>query len=161
MRMILLAAGVLTSLDSLAVSRLNDYEASAVIKDNKPCFYINRPVEAITPGHLRGRGVTAEVHALMEKRYSTKWAMWLRQRMKDDPVSPTSCIPYGTVSPNSNRQKALELDLDTPYYFFLSGEYGTYALYFCLRRATDGSVFLVKSERPDNWKCTEQRIERS
>jgi hypothetical protein len=121
----------------------------------KPCFYTNRPVDDETPSHLKGRGVRAEV---FEVGGSMQWGMWSSQRLQTAPISPDSCLPYGTVSPDKNLQLALNLQLERPYYFSLYGEYGRYRLYFCLIKDNKGQIYLSRSVFNDRWQCTDKPI---
>jgi hypothetical protein len=152
-------AVVLLSNESLAISKLYDYEAGAVLRDGKPCFYTNRPIVAITPSYLQGQGVEVEVYARnRHDNESLKWGMWLKSRPTIDPVSPKTCMLYGTVSPDKNRKLAVHLDYDDPYYFSLLGEYGRYRVNFCLRKDSQGRDYLSKSEYNDKWICTSESL---
>lgn len=146
---------LLTYNQSLAMSRLYDYDGSAVIVNGKPCFYTNRPVDSTTPSHLRRQGVQAEVY---EEYGGTKWDAWFSQRLESTPASPQACLPYGTVSPDDNRILATPLNFETPYLFLLTGEYGRYGIRFCLIRSTQSRARITRSEFKGKWICTDKPL---
>ncbi|OHX10303.1 hypothetical protein BI347_21150 [Chromobacterium sphagni] len=140
---LLLLAGLILAGNSWAMSKPYDAEATAVMKDGKPCFYLKTPIEGDTPDYLKGQGVSAEVFNETQHRYM--WKSWYKTTLKTPPTSPQTCISYGTKSPDKNRMLALPLTNDTAYIFDMFGEYGRNRLYFCIKKDAQGKDYLSKS----------------
>lgn len=145
MKTILLVAGLLLSTHSWPMSKLYDYEAAAVLKNGQPCFYLTHQIEAITPDYLQGQGVRAAVYAILPNKETEMWSMWMKDKPATIPVSPESCMMYGTRSPDRNHKPAAPLQYDEAYRFVLMGEYGRNMVYFCIKKDAQGKDYLAKS----------------
>lgn len=159
MKKILFFIALLFSSSAWAASKPYDSEALAILRNGKPCFFLPSSIEPVTPSHLQGEGVQAELYAVGEGNVTTLfWGMWMKERFRIAPTSPNTCIPYGMRSRDQNRKRASPLKHDQPYYFSLSGEYGRFRVYFCLRKTPEGRSYLAKSFFDEKWKCSMDRL---
>ncbi|WP_158300920.1 hypothetical protein [Chromobacterium sp. ATCC 53434] len=145
MKQYMLIGALFFSNTGFAMSKLYDADASVLMKNGKPCFYISTPIEKETPDFLAGEGVHA---AVFKVNGPSKWDMWMEKRLRVDPVTPKSCIPYGMKSPIRNDKLALPLNHGEGYYFSLTGEYGRYRVYFCVKKDSNSNKdYLVKADK--------------
>ncbi|WP_158300921.1 hypothetical protein [Chromobacterium sp. ATCC 53434] len=144
----LLAVGLALASNCWAMSKPFDAYAAAVMKDGKPCFYLKVPIEGETPDYLKGQGVSAEVFNDTQHRYM--WKSWYKTTLKTAPVSPQTCLPYGTISPDKNKVPAQPLTNHTAYIFDMFGEHGRNRLYFCIKKNSQGKDYLSKFDPQGN-----------
>lgn len=156
MRLVLLIMALVTN-QSLAISKLYDADASAVIVDGKPCFFLPGN-DGVPIPYLNGQGFDVSLHEISpNKTERTKWEMWMKSPPMNAPTSSTHCIPYGMASPDVNKKIADPLEYESTYQVLIGGEYGRYGANFCLRKSTQGSVFISKSRyRYRQWVCTNE-----
>ncbi|SUX53655.1 hypothetical protein [Chromobacterium vaccinii] len=136
-------AGALTASSSaLAVSKLYDATASAVLKGGKPCFYTLAKISNPPPDYMKGMGMSFSVfnEATGSKGYA--WNTWFASWARPLPTSPALCVPYGVASPDQNKQPAKPLPRDTPLSFAMTGEHGKHGVGFCVRKNGSGRDYL-------------------
>lgn len=143
----------------LAISKLYDADASAVIVDGKPCFFLPGN-DGVPIPYLKGQGFDVSLYEILpNKTGRTKWEMWMKFPPRNAPISPKQCMPYGMASPDENRKIADPLEYDTSYRILIGGEYGRYGANFCLRKNTQGSIYISKSKyRDQQWVCTNEPL---
>lgn len=146
MFVVLLFMVMCRSLSGWAVSSLYDAEAAVVLKSGVPCFYVPYPISNTPSIYSDGQGVQLDVFSNSVATPGYVWRAWRKNRPAVLPLSPESCIPYGTMSKEWVGQPSVALLLSTSYEFEMGGELGRYGLFFCILRDKRGEKYLSRSD---------------
>ncbi|WP_211472509.1 hypothetical protein [Collimonas humicola] len=145
----LLLTGLGLSSESIATSKGYDSSAKVVLKDNVPCFFVERPDDTQLPV---GQSLAVETN-----RGPTVWNIYENSGRENFPNSAARCIKYGADWPTGKVVKAPQaLQYGVPYYADIETEY-RFRVEFCLSHDVHGKPQLTQWAN-DGKRCTDKPI---
>lgn len=145
----LLITGLGLSSESIATSKGYDSSAKVILKDNTPCFFVERPDDTQLP---IGQSLAVET-----SRGPTVWNIYENSGKENFPNSAARCIKYGAAWPTGKIVKEPQvLQYGIPYYADIETEY-RFRVEFCLSHDAYGKSKLTQWTN-DGKHCTDKPV---